>query len=161
MSKILVTLKEDCPLPIPLDDMKLGAIPEEPLAAFLQHHGFNSLLKRIGQVADTAKANKAIAGNPKATSRGDGAASAPVAGNAAKPPLMPPIDTKNYECVTDLARLDHWIARAHETGLLGFDTETDSLQAASANLVGFSLAVAAWARPVISRSRTWRHRYVR
>jgi DNA polymerase I len=142
LSKILVTLKEDCPLPIDIEDMKLGAIPEEPLAAFLQHHGFNSLLKRIGQVANTASANKAIAGNPKATSKGDGAASAPVAGNAAQPAAMPPIDTKSYECVTDLARLDHWISRAHETGHLGFDTETDSLQAASANLVGFSLAVA-------------------
>jgi DNA polymerase-1 len=142
LSKVLVTLKEDCPLPIPIEDMKLGAIPEEPLAAFLQHHGFNSLLKRIGQVANTASANKAIAGNPKATNKGDGAASAPVAGNAATPALMPAIDTKIYECVTDLARLDHWISRAHETGLLGFDTETDSLQAASANLVGFSLAVA-------------------
>ncbi|MBL0924602.1 MAG: DNA polymerase I [Sphingomonadaceae bacterium] len=141
LSKILVTLKEDCPLPIPLEDMKLGAIPEEPLAAFLQHHGFNSLLKRIGQVADTAKANKAIAGNPKATSRGDGAHSAPIAGMAAQPAPMPPIDTKSYECVTDVARLDHWISRAYETGTLGFDTETDSLQAASANLVGFSLAV--------------------
>ncbi len=142
LSKVLVTLKEDCPLPIDIEDMKLGAIPEEPLAAFLQHHGFNSLLKRIGQVADTNKANKAIAGNPKATSRGDGAVSAPVAGIAASPASMPPIDTKSYECVTDLARLDHWISRAYETGHLGFDTETDSLQAASANLVGFSLAVA-------------------
>jgi DNA polymerase I len=142
LSKVLVTLKEDCPLPIALDDMKLGAIPEEPLAAFLQHHGFNSLLKRIGHVANTASANKAIAGNPKATSKGDGAASAPVVGNAARPAPMPPIDIKSYECVTDLARLDHWISRARETGLLGFDTETDSLRAASANLVGFSLAVA-------------------
>jgi DNA polymerase I len=142
LSKVLVTLKEDCPLPIPLDDMKLGAIPEEPLAAFLQHHGFNSLLKRIGQVATTANANKAIAGAPKQETRGDGAAIAPSGGTAATPPPMPPIDTKAYACVTDLAALDHWIARAHETGTLGFDTETDSLQAASANLVGISLAVA-------------------
>ncbi len=143
LSKVLVTLKEDCPLPIAIDDMQLGAIPEEPLAAFLQHHGFNSLLKRIGLVTgDTAAANKSIAGNPKATSNGDGAAAAPAQGSSAQPMQMPPIDTKSYECVTDLARLDHWITRAHETGTLGFDTETDSLQAASANLVGFSLAVA-------------------
>jgi DNA polymerase I len=142
LSKILVTLKEACPLPMALDEMKLGAIPEEPLAEFLQHHGFNSLLKRIGQVADPAKANKAIAGNPKPTTPGNGAGCAPASGVAAAPPPMPPIDTKAYECVTDLARLDHWISRARETGTLGFDTETDSLQAASANLVGFSLAVA-------------------
>lgn len=142
LSKVLVTLKEDCPLPIPIEDMKLGAIPEEPLAAFLQHHGFNSLLKRIGQVANTAAANKAIAGNPKATSKRDGAASAPVAGQAALPPAMPPIDVNAYECVTTADRLDHWISRAMETGLVAFDTETDSLEAVTARLVGFSLAVA-------------------
>jgi DNA polymerase I len=141
LSKVLVTLKEDCPLPIAIEDMKLGAIPEEPLAEFLQHHGFNSLLKRIGIVTgDTAAANKSIAGNPKMANKGD--ASAPAPGTRIMPAPMPPIDTKSYSCVTDIAALDHWIARAHETGTLGFDTETDSLQAASANLVGFSLAVA-------------------
>ncbi len=141
LSKVLVTLKEDCPLPMPIEDMKLGAIPEEPLAAFLQHHGFNSLLKRIGHVTgDTASANKSIAGNPKMMTRGDAVAPAP--GNRILPSPMPPIDTKSYTCVTDLAALDHWIARAYETGTLGFDTETDSLQAVSANLVGLSLAVA-------------------
>ena len=143
LSKVLVTLKEDCPLPIAIEDMTLGAIPEEPLAAFLQHHGFNSLLKRIGHVSgDTASANKSIAGNPKMVTKGDGAENAPVAGTRILPAPMPPIDPKSYACVTDIAALDHWIARAQETGTLGFDTETDSLQAASANLVGFSLAVA-------------------
>jgi DNA polymerase I len=142
LSKVLVTLKDDCPLPIAMEDMALGAIPEEPLSKFLQHHGFNSLLKRIGHVADTAAANKAIAGNPKAMHAGDGAERAPVTGAPAAPAPMPVIDTSSYECVTQIARLDHWIARARETGTLGFDTETDSLQAASANLVGFSLAVA-------------------
>ena len=141
LSKVLVTLKEDCPLPIEIEDMQLGAIPEEPLAAFLQHHGFNSLLKRIGHVTgDTAAANKSIAGNPKMMTKGD--ADAPTPGARILPPPMPPVDTKNYICVTDIAVLDQWIARAHETGILAFDTETDSLQAASANLVGFSLAVA-------------------
>lgn len=142
LSKVLVTLKEDCPLPMPIEDMALGAIPEEPLAAFLQHHGFNSLLKRIGHVGNTAAANKAIAGAPKHETRGDGAAHAPVSGLAAQPAPMPPIDTKAYSCVTDLETLDRWIARARETGTLGFDTETDSLQAVTANLMGFSLAVA-------------------
>ena len=141
LSKILVTLKEDCPLPMAIEDMELGAIPEEPLAAFLQHHGFNSLLKRIGHVTgDTASANKSIAGNPKMVTKGDAAAPAP--GTRIMPSPMPPIDTKSYSCVTEIDALDHWIRRAHETGTLGFDTETDSLQAASANLVGFSLAVA-------------------
>ena len=34
LSRVLVALKEDAPLPVPLDDFKLGAIPPDPLAAF-------------------------------------------------------------------------------------------------------------------------------
>jgi DNA polymerase I len=141
LSKILVTLKEDCPLPIALDDMVLRPIPEGPLRPFLEEHGFRSLLNRIGKTSDTEAANKAIAGQPKAERKGDGEAAAAPSGEAAKPAPMPPIDAGKYECVTTLDRLDHWIMRARQVGLVGFDTETDSLEAVTARLVGFSLAV--------------------
>jgi DNA polymerase-1 len=142
LSRVLVTLKEDCPLPIALEDMELGAIPEGPLAAFLQHHGFNSLLKRIGQVSNTGAANKAIAGAPAATTKGDGGTLAPASGSAPKPAPMPPIDVTAYECVTTAEALDGWIDQARVAGVVAFDTETDSLEAVTARLVGFSLATA-------------------
>ncbi len=142
LSRVLVTLKEDCPLPIALADMELGRIPEPPLAAFLEHHGFNSLLKRIGQSSNTDAANKTLAGTPAATTKGDGAASAPAAGSRIMPPPMPPIDVTAYACVTTLDALDVWIAKARSAGVVAFDTETDSLEAVTARLVGFSLAVA-------------------
>ncbi len=143
LSRILVTLKEDCPLPIPLEDMALGAIPVDPLAAFLQHHGFNSLLKRIGQVSDTGAANKALAGTPtRHDTKGDGGGAAPTTGIAPKPAPMPPIDVAAYECVTTLDALDRWIAKAYDAGSVAFDTETDSLEAVTARLIGFSLATA-------------------
>jgi DNA polymerase I len=141
LSKVLVTLREDCPLPIALDDMVLQPIPEGPLRPFLEEHGFRSLLNRIGKTSDTASANKAIAGQPKMERKSDGEGASPVSGEAAKPAPMPPIDASKYECVTTLDRLDHWIARASKEGLVGFDTETDSLEAVTARLVGFSLAV--------------------
>ena len=47
LSKVLVTLKDDAPLPHPLDDFKLDGVPPAPLAAFLEKHGFTSLLKRL------------------------------------------------------------------------------------------------------------------
>ena len=53
-----------------------------------------------------------------------------------------PIDHSTYETVRDLDALDRWIAAARETGLVGFDTETTSLDAMQAELCGFSLAVA-------------------
>ena len=49
LSRVLVQLKEDCPLPMPLDDFKLDQIPPDPLADFLSEHGFHSLLRRLGE----------------------------------------------------------------------------------------------------------------
>ncbi len=52
------------------------------------------------------------------------------------------IDTTNYTCIRDVATLEKWCAHAIEAGVLAFDTETDSLDAMQANLVGFSLCIA-------------------
>ena len=53
---------------------------------------------------------------------------------------MPPIDTNGY-AMGDRYRstLDSWITRAREVGYVAFDTETDSLEAVTARLVGFSV----------------------
>ena len=53
-----------------------------------------------------------------------------------------PIDTAAYETVSTLARLEAWIAEAREAGVVAFDTETTSLDAMQAEIVGFSLALA-------------------
>ncbi len=52
-----------------------------------------------------------------------------------------PIDVAAYETVRDAARLEAWAARARETGLVAFDTETNSLDPLQAALVGVSLAL--------------------
>src|SRR5690606_24676918 len=56
------------------------------------------------------------------------------------------IDRSAYVTIRDVATLDQWIADARETGLVGFDTETTSLDAMQAELCGFSLAIADNAR---------------
>jgi DNA polymerase-1 len=53
-----------------------------------------------------------------------------------------PFDHSSYVTIRDLATLDKWIADARDTGLVAFDTETTSLDAMQAELVGFSLALA-------------------
>ncbi len=53
-----------------------------------------------------------------------------------------PVKHADYETVTDTARLKHWLAEATDQGFCSFDTETDSLDAMQANIVGFSLATA-------------------
>ena len=53
-----------------------------------------------------------------------------------------PVDHAAYETVATLERLKQWIALAENQGFCAFDTETDSLDAMQANIVGFSLAIA-------------------
>ncbi|TBX82088.1 DNA polymerase I [Rhizobium laguerreae] len=53
-----------------------------------------------------------------------------------------PFDHSTYVTIRDLPTLDRWIADARATGLVAFDTETTSLDAMQAELVGFSLAIA-------------------
>ncbi|AOO84220.1 DNA polymerase I [Bosea vaviloviae] len=52
------------------------------------------------------------------------------------------IDRTAYECVRTLADLERWIGWAYEAGHVALDTETNSLDAMQADLVGISLAVA-------------------
>jgi DNA polymerase-1 len=137
LSRVLVQLREDCPLPIPLDDFKLGEIPPGPLAAFLQKHGFTSLLKRLGSGAGSPERKSQLNPAKPVTT------AAPSAEGAARQPLpdMPPIDYDAYECVTTLEALDRWIARAFAARLVAVDTETSALDAIQARLVGISLAI--------------------
>jgi DNA polymerase I len=140
LSRVLVELKSDCPLPISLDDMQLGPIPEGPLREFLELHSFGSLLKRIGSVISAELANKAIAGKPKpGLQTGDGSIASTVATSV---DAHLPFDLDAYECVTTLDALDRWIAEATTAGTVAVDTETDGLDATQARIIGFSLATA-------------------
>ncbi len=137
LSRVLVELKSDCEMPVDLDDMKLSGIPPEPLAAFLSAHGFNSLLKRLE--AGRGSPQRATNLDP-AKADMQGAAASP-AGNAQPLPDMPAVDHSAYECVQSMERLEAWIARAQAAHLVAVDTETSSLDAICADLVGVSLAL--------------------
>ncbi len=138
LSKRLVTLKEDCLLPQPIAEMQLGAVPPEPLAAFLEQHGFTSLLRRLdggrGSPSRTTDLNP-----PKPATAGETASA-----DASRQPLpdQPPVDHAAYETVQTLERLNDWIARAFAARIVAVDTETTGLDSMQAELVGISLAVA-------------------
>ncbi|MGQ5702618.1 DNA polymerase I [Sandaracinobacteroides sp. A072] len=127
LSRKLVELKRDVPLDPPLESLKLDHREDpEKLAAFLAKHGFRTLLARLGDAGKAAAATIA-ASDPDA-----------VPGMAA--PETVPIDHGAYETVTTPGRLDAWIDEARRLGVVGFDTETTSLDAVAARIVGFSLA---------------------
>jgi DNA polymerase-1 len=138
LSKILVTLKEDCDLPQPLEEMVLGPVPPAPLAAFLETHGFTSLLRRLdaghGSPSRSTDLNPAKPSTP--------AASAPQGEGSRQPlPDFPAIDHAAYETVQTMGRLEAWIARARAAQMVAVDTETTSLDPIRAGLCGISLAL--------------------
>jgi DNA polymerase I len=137
MSRVLVTLKEDCSLPQPIEEMKLGPVPPEPLAAFLSKHGFTSLLKRLeggnGSPARTTDLNPPKPSTPGANGNGSS--------NRQPLPEAANVDRSLYETVQTLERLEEWVARAMAARLVAVDTETTSLDAMRAELVGISLAL--------------------
>ncbi|AOL93084.1 DNA polymerase I [Porphyrobacter sp. LM 6] len=138
LSKVLVTLKEDCDLPQPLESMKLGPVPPEPLAAFLEKHGFTSLLRRL-DAGHGSPSRPTDLNPPKPTTAGDKASDA--GANRQPLPEMPPVDHSAYETVQTLEQLEAWVARATAARLVAVDTETTSLDSIRAELVGVSLAL--------------------
>jgi DNA polymerase-1 len=137
LSRVLVQLKEDCPLPMALDDFKLGTIPPDPLADFLTEHGFNSLLKRLGEGRGSPERKTQLNPAKPVTA---GVSAAPT---GQRQPLaeLPPIDRSKYACVQDLAALQAWVDRATAARLVAVDTETSALDAMRAELTGISLAL--------------------
>ncbi|WP_439568436.1 DNA polymerase I [Sphingopyxis sp.] len=136
LSRVLVELKRDCPLPDALGDLKLGAIPPLPLKAFLDEHGFRSLSAKLDLGATPS--------GPPTLPRA-GAAPAAADSAAASTPALPPmpaIDRSAYETVTTLDALDRWIADARAAHVVAVDTETASLDSVTGRLVGVSLATA-------------------
>ena len=136
LSRVLVALKEDCALPVPLDVFKLGEIPPAPLTAFLEEHGFTSLLKRLDGGRGSPERKTQLHPAKPVTA----GAAASTDGTRQPLPDMPAVDRSAYACVQTLDDLDQWISRAFSARVVAFDTETSALDAMRADLVGISLA---------------------
>ena len=117
ISKDLVTLKTNVSTTDKIDDFAMREIDAEKLLAFLGEMEFNTLTRRVANDLG-----------------GDGPAAAKPAASSGK---------ATYETVFDEKALEAWIDRARGRGLVAVDTETDSLNAMRANLVGVSLSTAA------------------
>ena len=128
LSRTLVLLRDDAPLPLPLEDLAAREPDAERLADFLHAQGFRSILTRLGL---------------------DGAASAAPA-TAPPLPIAPdrpetedtPLPFGPYATVLELSALADWIAEAREAGVVAIDTETDSIDPQRATLLGLSIATA-------------------
>ena len=116
VSRRLVALRDDAPVEFPEDRFRLPARERDILKPFLEKYEFRSIIARLDDIVGDA---------PEAAD----APAPPEAGEAA------------YELVQDLAALNAWVEGALEQGLVAVDTETTSLDAVQADLVGVSLAL--------------------
>ena len=124
ISRELVTLRDDAPMPLPLDALVVKEPDAVHLAAWLATQGFRSTIARLGLggAAQVAEAPKPVDAPPVPASD---------------------VDFGNYESVTTVEALRVWADAARTAGCFALDTETDGLDAMRATLVGLSLATAA------------------
>ena len=124
VSRDLVRLKDDVPVTEPLGSFGLRPPDPETLVEFLRAQDFARLTARIESklAAEGVTVGGAIGG-------ADAAELAP--------------EAKSYEPVQEVGALKEWIVRAHAAGTVAVDTETTSLDAMRADLVGVSLSVSA------------------
>ncbi|HMC91899.1 MAG TPA: 5'-3' exonuclease H3TH domain-containing protein, partial [Allosphingosinicella sp.] len=126
LSRELVRLVCDSPLPEPLDALEMKGIPDGPLREFLEEQGFKALINRLNGGAQSA--SQAASTSPSEAPRQ----------REVRP--EPKIDRSLYETVTSLEALERWIAEARAQGFVAVDTETDGFDCVTAKLVGISLA---------------------
>ena len=120
ISRDLVRLCEEVPPPVPLADLVKRAPDRERLLAFLQENAFRSVIARLQTRGDLDQVPAA----------------------AISAPARPTPVEAAYALVQDEAELVRWIAAATEAGSVAIDTETTSLDAVRADIVGISLALA-------------------
>jgi DNA polymerase-1 len=137
ISRRLVLLDDSVPLPCPIDHLKARAPHPSSLEKFLRENGFRSLLARMG-FAEGNGERAPEAGRP----RGPVALQRQAEKAATPTPAPDAAPFGPYETVTTPDRLDAWITEAREAGVIALDTETDSIEALRARIVGISLATA-------------------
>ena len=138
LSRQLVTMKTDCDLSayapsLPdLTDLKKQELDTLNLRHFYDKYGFKGLARALE--APKKEAPSASRDDLFSSFDGDDAASTEVAVAAQQREVA-------YHCIQTQAQLDEWLAKIHTAELTAIDTETDSLNALQAQLIGISLSV--------------------
>ncbi len=115
LSRTLATIKTDVELDISAATLAMNDPDYPRLMELYQELEFKSWLNETGQAAS--------------------------AGGAELP--APPVElpAARYSCILDLDELKPWLQRLEQAGSFAFDTETTSIDAQQAQLVGFSFAI--------------------
>ncbi len=123
ISKQLVILRDDAPLPEPIEALALRRWDDRVLGAFFDTQNFKSIKHRLalldsGPVAPEPETVSALAAHETA---------APFSG---------------YQTITSMAQLEAIITAARTAGKVGVKTETDRLDSFNSSLIGIALVTA-------------------
>ncbi len=130
LSRELVTIKTDVALDQGPTDLAFRAPDVEALRSFYTRYEFRAALKELDTDGDAIGSEA-----PQKATRALADATDETAPDAA---LGRP---GTYTLVTDEPGLERWMAKIRQAELIAFDTETTSLDAMRAEIVGISLAV--------------------
>ena len=123
LSKRLVTLKDDVPVENDPNEFLIKDINKDKLYEFLREMEFNRLLSQaISFYGESSDENFSTEIKSKKKSK---------------------VDIKAYKSILKLKELDELIKTLNEKSIIAVDTETSSLNAQEANLIGISLSYAA------------------
>ena len=121
ISKKLVTLKKDVPIKEKIEEFRFKEIDKDKLYKYLREMEFNRLLSSvISTYGEPELSVKNIDSYPKEEQKS--------------------ISKKNYYLIKNEKEIDKYIQEAEESGELAIDTETNSLDAHQADLIGISLS---------------------
>ncbi len=154
----LITVKTDCDLSphLPgLDDLHAKSEDAALLRELFERYAFKTWLRDVEKQLtspphEAPEVSFDLAGTPIANQASDESASPKKSGAIASSPTkdlsqdtkdLQDVIIKNYECITDEAGLEKWLKKIESAELTAVDTETTSLDALAAELVGISLSV--------------------
>ncbi|UIN21923.1 DNA polymerase I [Herbaspirillum frisingense] len=131
--RVLVTVKTDCDLSAHmksiLESLTMQPQDKEVLKDLFTRYNFRTWLRELADGGDAAVGKSPLVGAVAAA-----ALEVPAQGG-----LFAPATPMEYETVLTDAQLDQWIAAINAAELTAVDTETTSLEAMQAELVGISL----------------------
>jgi DNA polymerase I len=163
ISKRLVALDEHVPTKEAIDEFAVDVPKPSQIIGFLKALEFSSFTRKIGaalsadvdaidSIPVTFEFWPPEGGVPAALDKPKSEMPNMFAGHLKATPVEEsdslaamramPVNHADYETITTIPALDKWIAAAMDQGFVCIDTETDSLDAMQAKIVGVSLALA-------------------
>ncbi|MCY7370635.1 MAG: DNA polymerase I [Polaromonas sp.] len=145
--RALLTIKKDCDLAghvggLPaMDSIAIRAQETEALKAFYEKYGFRGLVRQIDTESTPPELIAEQQGGSKGPRRPDAAPGLFDEAGIDQAPPAPRASNLKYDTIFSWAQFDDWLARIESAELVALDTETTSLDAMRAEIVGISFSV--------------------